>query len=84
MKAFRRMYIYKDTHLPAVGWLQGCFLCYSITGQCETFSKKQTSDMIMEYVVYVCPTCKKLIIHSSRIRDEYKRKINDYITLNPC
>ena len=42
MKAFRRMYIYKETNLPSVGWLQGCFICYAITGNCELFSRKET------------------------------------------
>ena len=84
MKAFRRMYIYKDTHLPAVGWLHGCFLCCTITGNCETFSRKHTTDMVMEHVVYLCPNCKKLIKKSRTIMKEYKNKVNDYINLHPC
>jgi Fe2+ transport system protein B len=82
MKDFRRMYIYKDTHLPAVGWLHGCFMCHRITGQCETFSKKQKEHMIMEHVVYLCPTCKNIIKKNRTVMKEYERNIIEYIDLH--
>ena len=31
------IYLYKETHLPAEGWLQGCFICDTITSKTEEF-----------------------------------------------
>ena len=84
MKTFRRMYIYKETHLPSVGWLHGCFVCYTITGICEVFSKKETRKRMIEHVVYICPNCKKLIQENNKVRQEYKTKVNEYIHLHAC
>jgi len=79
MKAFRRMYIYKETNLPSVGWLQGCFICYAITGNCELFSRKETMRKTTEHVVYLCPICKKLVKSNDKVRQEYIRKVKSYI-----
>ena len=79
MKAFRRMYIYKETNLPSVGWLQGCFICYDITGNCELFSRKETMRKTTEHVVYLCPICKKLVKSNDKVRQEYIRKVKSYI-----
>ena len=59
MKHFRRIYIYKDTKMPERGWLQGCFICYQITGRLLTYDTKEDSKTINEYAVFVCPECKK-------------------------
>jgi len=84
MKAFRRMYIYKNTDLPSVGWLQGCFICYSITGNCELFSRKETLRKTKEYVVYLCPTCKQLVKSNDKVRQEYIKKVRSYISSHTC
>ena len=31
------IYLYKETHLPTEGWLQGCFICDTITSKTEEF-----------------------------------------------
>jgi len=82
MKTFRRMYIYKESHLPAEGWLHGCFLCYTITGNCEVFSKIEKRDITTEHVVYVCPSCRSVLRQSAPLRAEYDAKVKQYIRLS--
>ena len=82
MKTFRRMYIYKESHLPAEGWLQGCFVCYAITGQCDVFSKKSSHRVVTEHVVYLCPHCKKMVERNEELKKEYEMKVNEYIELH--
>ena len=33
MPKVKRIYIYRDSHLPEIGWLQSCFKCETITGR---------------------------------------------------
>ena len=45
MPSVKRIYIYKDSHLPEIGWLQACFKCEAITGKYflfQSFTKKET------------------------------------------
>ena len=82
MKHFRRIYIYKDTKMPENGWLQGCFICYQITGRLLTFDTKETSKNITEYVVFVCPECKKQLNQKEELKNDYNEKCNEYIQIN--
>ena len=78
---FKRMYIYKNSHLPKEGWLQGCFMCYKITGGCEVFSKyyNYENTLLYEFVVYLCNSCKNKILKEREIKQEYYKYVNDYI-----
>jgi len=70
----KKIYIFKDTHLPKRGWLQGCFCCQQITSRLylyQTFTRKKT---IYEFYVYKCSNCKKKL--------QKRENINDYIEFN--
>ena len=82
MKHFRRIYIYKDTKMPEQGWLQGCFICYQITGRLLVYNTKETSRNITEYAVFVCPDCKKKLNTDNKLHEEYKFKCQEYIDMN--
>ena len=82
MKHFKRIYIYKDSKLPEKGWFQGCFICYHKTARLLTFDTKETSKTITEYVVYVCPQCKKELQKNENLKEEYKTKCQEYININ--
>ena len=82
MKHFRRIYIYKDTKMPEHGWLQGCFICYQITGRLLVYDTKETSKNVTEYAVFVCPQCKKKLQNNDKLQEEYKQKCQEYITIN--
>ena len=81
MNNFKRMYIYKETHLPKEGWLQGCFLCHIITGNCEIFSRyyNYENKKLIEFVVYLCHRCKNLILKDKEIKKEYDTYVHKYI-----
>lgn len=71
----RRIYIYKESHLPSEGWLQGCFGCLCITGDCQVFTHQDNQ----EYVVYLCGRCVDLIKEDEKLRELYDRKVREYI-----
>jgi len=74
----RRFFIFKDTHLPVQGWLQGCFICNSITGQTEDYVTN-LGDIDTQYVVYLCGSCKQLKDCNGPLRTLYESQILDYI-----
>ena len=82
MKHFRRIYIYKDTGMPERGWVQGCFICYQKTARLLTFDTKENSKTITEYVVYVCPNCKKELQEKEDLKEEYDIKCKEYIDIH--
>ena len=82
MKHFRRIYIYKDTNMPDRGWLQGCFICYQITGRLLTHDTKETANNITEYVVFVCPECKKQLENKPALKSDYNEKCMEYIKIH--
>ena len=79
MKKFRRMYIYKETRLPTEGWLHGCFVCHTITGNCEVFNKKEDDSQITERVVYVCRSCCRLLSEDCEMKENFNQKVSNYI-----
>jgi len=74
----KRFYIFKDTHLPPPGWLQGCFICNAITGQTEDFITNLGAEDT-QYVVYVCGPCKQLKDRNGPLCALYESQILDYI-----
>ena len=79
MKQFSRMYIFKETHLPTEGWLHGCFVCHSVTGNCEVFNKRETDTQIVERVVFVCRSCGRILSDDIELREKYDEKVSKYI-----
>ena len=64
MPTLKRIYIYRESHLPENGWLQACFRCKAITG--NIFYLKPFIIMITYmnfiyiYVVTVINTLKEI------------------------
>ena len=82
MKNFRRIYIYKDTKMPDRGWLQGCFICYQITGRLLVYETVEKNNVITEYAVFLCPTCQNNLKKDKNYNDEFKTKCQQYININ--
>ena len=73
------IYLYKETHLPAEGWLQGCFICDTITSKTEEFKPIIVNEKV-KYIVHICPTCLRHKNNNKELNDLYKQQLNDYIT----
>ena len=76
MKTLKRVYLYRTSTMPEDGWFQSCLVCYTITAT-EHFHKiMEYKNVIYEYKVYLCPSCKKNPPLS------LKYKCNQYISDN--
>lgn len=73
------IYLYKETHLPAEGWLQGCFICDTITSKTEEFKPVIVNEKV-KYIVHICPTCLRHKNSNKELNDLYLQQLNDYIT----
>lgn len=58
MKIIKHIYIFKDTHLPERGWLQGCYVCSQITSRNITFKSIELEKKTNKFIVYLCPSCR--------------------------
>ena len=79
MPRIKRIYIYRDSHLPEEGWLQACFRCKEITGKYflfHTFYKKQD---LYEFYIHTCSKCKKKFDNSPLLFVNFSDQCNDYI-----
>ena len=72
-------YLYKNTHLPKEGWLQGCFRCYTITG--NTHLHKINKYTNTQYLVYLCPHCHKKMNATKKKKKRYNLLFEKYIFL---
>ena len=54
-KKIKKIYIYRDSHLPEEGWLQSCFNCYQITSKLILFKKYKTNknNVIIYWEIYI-------------------------------
>jgi hypothetical protein len=77
----RVMYIYKDTHLPRDGWLQGCFVCCAITGRSQDY---QLSIKVpdMRFVLYCCPFCCQVRKKSTELESKIQEQLQQYVANN--
>lgn len=76
------IYLYKETHLPEEGWLQGCFICNSITSKTEDF-KSLIKEKKIRFVVHICPSCFKNKNKNKELNEIYLHQLNHYI-INLC
>ena len=57
MKIIKHIYIFKETHLPERGWLQGCYVCSQITSRNITFKsielEKKQINLLFIFVLVV-------------------------------
>jgi hypothetical protein len=68
-------YIFKKTHMPYKGWLQGCFLCDNITG----FTEKFTANNMSTYIVYICKSCQNNKKNNIELTNIYEKEVFDWI-----
>jgi len=73
-----KSHIYKKTHMPYKGWLQGCFLCENITGFTENF----TADNAYTYIVYICKPCQNNKNNNIKLTNIYEKNVFDWILNN--
>ena len=78
MVKIRVINIYKATHLPEEGWLQGCYICSSVTARTIDHEPPEVWDKT-RFTVYMCPLCQKLKRENDELDNEYRDLINSYI-----
>ena len=57
MYYIKKIYLYKNTHLPKDGWLQGCFNCQQITSKVYFYRKLTRKENIYEFYFFKCNSC---------------------------
>ena len=57
-------YIFKKTHMPYKGWLQGCFLC---------------ANNMSTYIVYICKSCQNNKKNNIELTNIYEKEVFDWI-----
>jgi hypothetical protein len=89
MPKIKRIYLYRDSHLPEEGWLQSCFKCKEITGKYFLFQTFHKEDDLYEFYIHICSKCKKKFDNSALLYVNFSDKCNEYIRDNfnhlmPC
>tara|TARA_X000000368_G_C22969052_1_gene684587 strand:- start:511 stop:789 length:279 start_codon:yes stop_codon:yes gene_type:complete len=76
-KKIKKIYIYRDSHLPEEGWLQSCFDCYQITSKLILFKTYKTNnnnaDIYWEIYIHQCNNCK-----CDENEEKQKKFLNSY------
>ena len=76
-KKIKKIYIYRDSHLPEEGWLQSCFDCYQITSKIILFKTyktiKNNVEIYWEIYIHLCNTCK-----CDENKERKKKFLNNY------
>ena len=79
MPKIKRIYLYRDSHLPEEGWLQSCFKCKEITGKYFLFQTFHKEDNLYEFYIHICSKCKKKFDNSALLYVNFSDKCNEYI-----
>ena len=79
MPQIKRIYLYRDSHLPEEGWLQSCFKCKEITGKYFLFQTFHKEDDLYEFYIHICSKCKKKFDNSALLYVIFSDKCNEYI-----
>ena len=84
MKTIKNVYLFRETHLPIDGWLQGCFKCYIITSRIFLFKtiKNNKNNKIYEFHIYTCKRCQKKLKTDDDCLLKFSEKANKYIKRN--
>lgn len=71
-------YLYQNSHLPKMGWLQACFNCGEFTSRTILFKTHKKKNILYEFHVHCCPGCKR---KNSNIKHciAFSKKCNDKI-----
>jgi protein-arginine kinase activator protein McsA len=80
MKILRHVYLFYETHLPEEGWLQGCYQCYSITSRTINYKNIDNNDKTINFIVYICNKCKKLLKNDTEKNFIFSSKCNNFIS----
>ena len=79
MYYIKKIYLYKNTHLPRDGWLQGCFNCQQITSRVYLYRKITQKENIYEFYFYRCKSCSRDFQKCSTKCNKFYDKCDDYI-----
>mgnify|MGYP005735696383 FL=1 len=82
MPRIKRIYIYRDSHLPEEGWLQACFRCNEITGKYFLFQTFHKDGDLYEFYIHTCSKCKNRFNESPLLYMNFSDKCNEYIKDN--
>jgi hypothetical protein len=77
MPTLKRIYIYRESHLPENGWLQACFRCKSITGKYILFETFYHNNYLYEFYIHICGHCNQ---HFERNKTSYLTFASDCST----
>ena len=64
-------YLYQNSNLPKIGWIQACFNCREFTSRTILFKTHKKNNILYEFHVHCCPRCKR-----------QNKKINHYIAFS--
>lgn len=83
----KKIYIYRDSHLPEKGWLHSCYNCCGITSRFITFKTIKKDNCCYkhwEFYVYVCNKCQKELYKKKNLTKyiEFTKDCNEYIKYN--
>ena len=86
-KILKKIYIYRESHLPEKGWLQSCYHCCGITVHYKLIKIIKLKDHIYnhwEFNVFLCKKCQKFLYEKKNILEciKFNKKCNDYIKYN--
>ena len=59
MPKIKKIYIYKDSHLPEDGWIHACFNCKTLTSNNVLFQTFNKYNNLYEFYIHICKDCKK-------------------------
>jgi len=80
MPRIKKIYIYKDSHLPENGWLHACFRCKTITAKHFLFQTFNKNNILYEFYVSTCPLCSRKFKKDPLIYIHFSEACNKYIT----
>jgi len=81
MPKYKKIYIYRDSHLPEDGWIQSCFNCYTYTSGTIDYTTIKRKNTIYECNVFLCPECDKTLhkIENMDKQERFRSKCDRYI-----
>ena len=74
--------LYKKTHLPENGWIQGCFHCKSKTSFLKHIMDKMYKKKMYKFDCYLCKDCKILFNHNKPEYYQFLKNCALYIYCN--
>ena len=82
MPYYKKIYIYRNSKLPELGWIQSCFNCYGLTSSVISYRTVKTTNYLYDIEVYLCSHCKKEFQTEKANEMKFIIKCNNYINSN--